>query len=170
MNVPGNTDDHKAASGGCPREAQGPEDVPSRRRFIQLLLGGGILGSIASFLYPVAKYLVPPATTDLGSDSVIAAKAGDLALNTAKIFKFGSRPGLLIRTKDNQYKAMSASCTHLGCTVQYKSNEQLIWCACHNGKYDLTGRNISGPPPRPLEAYDVHQQGEDLVVIRKQTS
>jgi Rieske Fe-S protein len=68
---------------------------------------------------------------------------------------------------DGAYVAMAATCTHLSCTVQYRSDIRQVWCACHNGIYDLAGRNVSGPPPRPLEVYDVHVSGEDIAVGRK---
>jgi Rieske Fe-S protein len=140
---------------------------PGRRRFVQVLLGGGLLASAASFIYPVLRYLVPPAATDMGGDTVVAARVGELKPNTAKIFRFGSRPGLLLFGTDGEYRAMSATCTHLSCTVQYRGDLKQVWCACHNGTYDLAGRNISGPPPRPLELFDVHVQGEEIVVRRK---
>lgn len=145
----------------------GHEAVPGRRRFVQMILGGGLLASAASFVYPVLKYLSPPAALDLGSDVVVAAKAGELKPNSAKIFRFGSKPGLLLRDRSGEYRALSATCTHLSCTVQYREETRQIWCACHNGTYDLNGRNVSGPPPRPLEVYDVHLRGEDVVVTRK---
>jgi Rieske Fe-S protein len=50
--------------------------------------------------------------------------------------------------------------------VQYRKDMGLIWCACHNGKYDLNGRNVSGPPPRPLEAYKVLVQGDEVIVTK----
>ena len=140
---------------------------PARRRFMQIMLGGGLLASAVSFLYPVLRYLVPPAATDLGSDSVVAGKVGDLKANSGKIFRFGSRPGLLVRTTEGEYRAISATCTHLNCTVQYRSDLRQVWCACHNGFYDLNGRNVAGPPPRPLEAYDVHVNGDEIVVSRR---
>jgi Rieske Fe-S protein len=145
--------------------ANRPESA--RRRFMQFLLGGGLLASAVAFLYPVLRYLVPPAATDLGGDSVVAAKVGDLKANSGKIFRFGSRPGLLVRTAEGEYRAMSAVCTHLNCTVQYRSDVREVWCACHNGFYDLNGRNVAGPPPRPLDAYDVHINGDDVVVSRR---
>ena len=114
-----------------------------------------------------ANWNVPPPVADLGGDEVIAAKVGDLKPNSAKIFRFGSRPGLLLRIGESEYRAFSATCTHLSCTVQYRTDLHEIWCACHNGMYDLNGRNVSGPPPRPLESYRVHVRGEDLVVNRK---
>jgi Rieske Fe-S protein len=134
---------------------------------VEVLLGGGLLASLASFLYPVLRYLVPPAVADLGGDSVVAAKVNELKPNSARIFRFGSRPGMLIRTAEGEYRAMSATCTHLSCTVQYRDDLREVWCACHNGMYDLNGRNVSGPPPRPLEAFDVHVRGDEIVVARK---
>ncbi len=146
---------------------QQPSLPSSRRTFIEAILGGGLLASLASFFYPVVRYLVPPRVAELGGDEVVAAKAAELKPNSSKIFRFGSRPGLLIMNKDGSYRALSATCTHLGCTVQYRSDLREVWCACHNGLYDLNGRNISGPPPRPLEVYDVHLRGDEIVVSRK---
>ena len=139
----------------------------SRRRAIEIFLGSGVLATLATFLYPVFRYFVPPAVADLGGDEVVAARQGDLKPNSGKIFRFGSRPGLLILNADGSYRALSATCTHLGCTVQYRSDLREIWCACHNGTYDLNGRNISGPPPKPLDVFDVHVRGEEIVVNRK---
>jgi Rieske Fe-S protein len=139
----------------------------SRRRAIEIFLGGGILASLASFLYPVMRYFVPPPVVDLGGDEVVAAKVGDLKPNSGEIFRFGSRPGLLILENDGTYRALSATCTHLGCTVQYRPDLREIWCPCHNGIYNLNGANISGPPPRPLTVFDVHLRGDEIVVNRK---
>jgi Rieske Fe-S protein len=132
-----------------------------------MLLGGGLFASALSFFYPVLRYLVPPRLTDMGGDTVVAGKVGELRPNTGKIFRFGSRPGLLMLGSDGQYRALSATCTHLSCTVQYRGDLRQVWCACHNGMYDLAGRNLSGPPPRPLEQYDVHVRGDEIIVSRR---
>lgn len=142
------------------------EPKPARRRFLELLLGTGVTASLISFLYPVIRYLIPPPRTDLGSSTVLAAKVGDLKVNSGKIFRFGDKPALLILTQSDKYLAFTAVCTHLGCTVQYQPDTHEIWCPCHNGKYDLHGRNISGPPPKPLTEFDVHVQGDDIYVSR----
>ena len=141
-------------------------DIQSGRRWANLLLGSGVVASIATFLYPALRYIIPPAVGESTSRSVVAAKINDLKNNTGKIFKFGSKPALLVRTMAGEFKAYSAVCTHLNCTVQYREDLHQIWCACHNGLYDLEGRNVSGPPPRPLENFEVHVQGEDVVVTR----
>jgi Rieske Fe-S protein len=140
-----------------------------RRDFLDLWtkLAGSILGVFV--LYPVARYLVPPKIPEATTRRVIAAKTNELAPGKFKTFAFGSQPGLLIRTVDGEYRALSAVCTHLECTVQYRNDERSIWCACHNGRYDLDGRNVSGPPPRPLERFVVHVEGDD-VIVEKATS
>jgi len=138
-----------------------------RRRFVEVLLGSGFLATAVVFLYPVLRYLVPPRASDLGSDAVVAGRVGELKANSGKVFRFGNRPGLLIRTSSGEYRAMSATCTHLSCTVQYRDDTRQVWCACHNGKYDLNGRNISGPPPRPLDVFEVQVRGEEIFVRRR---
>lgn len=121
---------------------------------------------LGAALYPVARYLYPPRGTEASVSSVVAAKVGELATNTAKIFRFGNRPGLLVKTPQGELRAFSAVCTHLHCTVRYDQDDSLIWCACHNGKFDLNGQVISGPPPRPLDAYHVNVSGEQIVVSK----
>jgi len=135
-----------------------------RRRFLDWLIriSGTALGGFV--LYPVVRYLVPPRIPEAASRRVVAAKVDELAPDSYKIFPFGGNPGILIRTEDGEYRALSATCTHLDCTVQYRDDENIIWCACHDGKYSLDGKNISGPPPRPLEPYAVHVQGDEIVV------
>jgi Rieske Fe-S protein len=137
-----------------------------RRRFLDILLGSGIVATLASILYPIIEFMIPPKVTEATQSSVVAGKVGELKPNSGKIFKFGSAPGILIYTATGEYRAFSATCTHLDCTVQYRSDAKQIWCACHNGQYDLTGKNIGGPPPRPLEVYTVNLRGDDIVVSK----
>ena len=143
---------------------------PERRRFVEIFFGAGVVASVASFVYPVLRYLVPPKTAELASDIVLAGKVGDLKPNTGKIFRFGSRPALLVLGPNGNYHALSATCTHLGCTVQYRPDLHEVWCACHNGLYGLNGRNISGPPPRPLESYEVILKGNEIYVRRERNA
>ena len=143
-----------------------PQPEATRRRAIELFLGGGVLASLASFLYPVLRFLVPPPVVDLGGDEVVAAKVGELKPNSGMIFRFGNLPGLLILEADGTFRALSATCTHLGCTVQYRPDLREIWCPCHNGIYNLNGGNVSGPPPKPLTVFNVHVRGDEIFVSR----
>ncbi len=110
--------------------------------------------------------MVPPQAAESQQNSVAVGTNAEVPSNSGKIFKFGSKPGIIIRTESGDLKAFSASCTHLDCIVQYDPESKLIICACHNGKYDLTGRNIAGPPPRPLEEFSVNVKGEEITVTR----
>ena len=71
---------------------------------------------------------------------------------------------LLFRTPAGELKALTAKCTHLDCTVQYRLERSDIWCACHNGTYDLKGTNVAGPPPRPLKPLEVNVRGEKITL------
>jgi len=141
----------------------------SRRMALRFLIGT-MIGSMASLLYPVLRYLVPPAEAGMSANEAFAARIDELKPNSGKTFRFGSRPALLVRLASGEYRSTSAVCTHLGCTVQYKPETSQIWCACHNGCYDLNGKNISGPPPRALDAYEVNVRGQEIYVIRKQAA
>jgi Rieske Fe-S protein len=139
----------------------------SRRRWLTYLLGTSMGATVVSFLYPVLRYVVPPITSEPSLSEVeLDVKASDLLPNTARIVPFSGKPILLFRTAAGELKALTATCTHLACTVQYRADRSDIWCACHNGVYDTNGTNISGPPPRPLTRLDVNVRGEKIVVRR----
>jgi Rieske Fe-S protein len=137
-----------------------------RRKFLNTLLGFGSLGGLLAVFYPIFSFLIPPKSAEPKVNSVKAGVNSEFPPNSSKIIKFGRKPVILIKTEENQYKALSASCTHLDCIVQYKNDTKQIWCACHNGIYDLSGRNVSGPPPRPLEEYEVKVIKDEIVITK----
>jgi cytochrome b6-f complex iron-sulfur subunit len=139
----------------------------SKRNFLKFILSGGILALAGSVFYPIFAYLKPPKQGEVEVTSVKAGKVSEIEKDSGKIVKFGTKPVILVRTANDELRAFSATCTHLDCTVQYKKELGLIWCACHNGKYDLNGRNVSGPPPRPLDEYRVITQGEEISISKK---
>jgi Rieske Fe-S protein len=138
----------------------------ARRRILNLLLGSSTLATLAAIFYPIIRFMVPPQVVESSALSVVAAKRSELRSAEGKVFKFGTKPGILIQAPSGEYRAFTAICRHLDCTVQYLADEKTIWCACHNGRYDLTGKNISGPPPRPLEEFHVNIRGDEIIVTR----
>ena len=142
----------------------------SRRRFVNFLLGGGLIGWLGSVLYPVFSFLKPPEISEAGVGSVSAGMASEIPFNSGQIVRYGRSPVLLIRTEEGDFRAFTATCTHLDCIVQYRDDLRHIWCACHNGHYDLRGRNISGPPPRPLTEFDVNVVNDEVLVSRRESS
>jgi cytochrome b6-f complex iron-sulfur subunit len=156
-----------------------PADFPAtsaagsfvRRKFLDVLLTVGFVSTAAAIAYPVSRFLVPPESGEAATNSVVAMKAAALKPNAGAIFPFGSKPAIVVRSAEGELHAFSAVCTHLECTVQFKADTSQIWCACHNGLYDLGGNVISGPPPRGLEPFTVNLRGEpgaeDIVVSRR---
>jgi len=137
-----------------------------RREFLDYLLGTSVGATLLAILYPIVKFMVPPTIAESAQNSVVAAKTSEIAADSGKIFKFGNKPGILVRTATGELKAFSATCTHLDCIVQYRPDMKMILCACHNGQYNLNGQNVAGPPPRPLEEYTVNTRGDEIVVSK----
>ena len=119
-------------------------------------------------LYPVLRYILPPPQAEAAASAVVAGKTKDFPPNSGKVVRFGDPPGHRgAPDRPGSSARFSAVCTHLQCTVQYRADLELVWCACHNGRFDLTGRNVGGPPPRPLDQLEVAVRGDDVVVSRK---
>lgn len=142
------------------------------------LLGGlqaSVAATLAAVFYPIIRFVRPRRATSSGALEMVAPyKVSELRADAEGRWKapfdFGGKPCLVIRTPDGEIKAFGAVCTHLECTVEYREAKGDIFCNCHNGVYDLNGRNVSGPPPRPLDAYKVTLAGkpgqEEIIVSR----
>jgi nitrite reductase/ring-hydroxylating ferredoxin subunit len=80
------------------------------------------------------------------------ASLNEVPTGSVKMFHYPSEePCLLVRVDETTLVAYSQACTHLSCAVVPKVAEGVLHCPCHEGYFDLrTGRNIAGPPPRPL--------------------
>ncbi|NQV14900.1 Rieske (2Fe-2S) protein [bacterium] len=135
-----------------------------RREFINSLLGFGGIGGLASIFYPVFQFLIPPEITEAKVSSLKVGRVDEFPANSSKIVRFGRIPVILIRSDRDTFKALAATCTHLDCIVQYNQDRKQIICACHNGVYDLSGNNVSGPPPKPLTVYTVSIIDEQVVI------
>ncbi|MFC2173068.1 ubiquinol-cytochrome c reductase iron-sulfur subunit [Acidobacteriota bacterium] len=141
----------------------------SRRDTLNVLLSASAIASAGAVLYPVLHYLKPPEQSGTPTEVVVAD--GDKAkLQTSgfAIIRFGRFRVIVFRDAVGKLHALDAKCTHEGCTVTYRGDEGLIWCACHNGKFGVDGRVISGPPPRPLDRFLVSGSLDgDLTVGQK---
>ncbi|MEO8845237.1 MAG: Rieske (2Fe-2S) protein [Kofleriaceae bacterium] len=75
-------------------------------------------------------------------------------------------PCLLIRMRDGKLLAYSQKCTHLSCAVIPDIDHGILRCPCHEGIFDLaTGRNLAGPPPRPLPTIEIEIAGDDVFAV-----
>jgi nitrite reductase/ring-hydroxylating ferredoxin subunit len=121
-------------------------------RFLVLTSGAFVVGQGWIAVQSLVRHRRPPP-----GRKRIAALA-DLAVGSALMFDY---PGdddacLLIRLGDGRLVAFSQKCTHLSCAVVPDFADGILRCPCHEGSFDLaTGRNIAGPPPRPLPEIDL---------------
>lgn len=143
-----------------------PEDNFVARRdfakFLVLISGAFVAGQgwIAAQSLVRSKR-TPPGRMKIGTLSATAP-------GTATMFAYPTPhdPCLLIRTHAGELLAYDQKCTHLSCAVIPKLDEGILYCPCHEGIFDLaTGRNIAGPPPRPLPAIELEVVGDEIFAI-----
>ena len=140
------------------------------------MLWGRLCGYAGRDLLSWLRFLRPRATTSSAALEMVAPYRMDQLKLDAKgqwppPFNFGGKPCLLILV-DGEPRAINAVCTHLQCTAEYRPASGDIFCNCHNGLYDINGRNVAGPPPRPLEVYQaIKGRGkkgqEEIIASRK---
>jgi len=137
---------------------------PPRRSVLNWLLGAGLVGWTASVLYPVLRYLRP--LSDVGAGGPLKLSAEEISILGKSHFviaRAGTRK-VIVFEAGGELRALDAKCTHEGCTVQFVPGDSLLWCACHNGKFDLDGRVLSGPPPRPLTKWVATREGDEVTL------
>jgi len=152
-------------------------DPVPRRRCLLRLLQGSIAASIAAIFYPVVRFLWPRRATVSGAAEVTAPftveelKARYARGEVPPPFNFDNKPCLVILLPDGEIRAFNAICTHVACTVAFRPDKKDIFCNCHNGVYDLNGQPVSGPPPRPLQAYKVNRRrlpnGQEEIIVSR---
>jgi cytochrome b6-f complex iron-sulfur subunit len=146
-------------------EEQGGEASLSRRGLLKyILLGFSALATAGGVLTPIIAYLWPPkqGSGKAGGRIAVAATA-DLPPGTGQVFSVNNKPVLVIHAEDG-IKALSATCTHLGCVLFWNEQRAVIACPCHEAYFNTNGAVISGPPPAPLAVYRVQVDGDQIYV------
>jgi cytochrome b6-f complex iron-sulfur subunit len=166
--VPPPTTEAPAADAAPPPGAPGAADgaSPSRRRFIQYLLGFSIVSTLALVAAPVVAFLVPPKESAAGGGGKVpAGTTQDIPPGKGTVVAMGSKPVIVVNTEQG-VKAYSAICTHLGCIVAYDDLSGTIACPCHDGRFNpQTGAVVSGPPPSPLPPVTVNVEGDQIFLV-----
>jgi quinol---cytochrome c reductase iron-sulfur subunit, bacillus type len=150
----------------------------SRRHFMQSAIWGigGLIGTI--FGLPAIIYIVGPSLKNQQTQTWMRlGPTSKVELGTPTLFsvKVKTQTGWIVNeeeisvyvlTNDGRtYIAMSNICTHLGCHVRWIAEQNHFFCPCHNGEFDPSGNVIAGPPPRPLNRYDVKVEAGQLYVL-----
>lgn len=139
----------------------------ARRDFVKFLVLTS-LAFVAGQAWIGVKSLLRRRGESLPTAPRKVASLSALSNGSATTFRFPGEddPCLLIRDRDGELRAYSQSCTHLSCAVVPEIEKGCLRCPCHEGFFDLrTGRNIAGPPPRPLPVVKLEVRGDEVWAV-----
>jgi len=164
---------------GMPGAFEG-ETVTRRHAINATAQGAGIVAT-AAFLLPALGFALAPVFKEtehrwevVGTTSqfnevtylpvtiTIEPNIGEAGKSTAYIRKRNPAIDTDIYDRHTQFIAISSRCAHLGCPVRWVEAAERFICPCHGGVYDLLGRRVSGPPPRPLDRFFTRVNGNLL--------
>ncbi len=138
----------------------------SRRDFIKLTTAavGTVIGVAIGL--PSIDYLIDPALKATKADAWIPlGKFADFEIGKPTLATFtrstangwektvNSYGVFVLRKTETDTLVLSNKCTHLGCHVNWKDDRQEYICPCHDAQFDINGKVLGGPPPRPLDRY-----------------
>jgi menaquinol-cytochrome c reductase iron-sulfur subunit len=151
------------------------QDV-SRRNFMTRAVIGITAFISAAVAVPLAGFGVLPvlkkgeeAWSDAGSlqDLAVDAPQERRFLQTVKHGwqeEKVERAVWLVRRPDGSVTAYSPSCPHLGCGYRWFAQDQRFKCPCHGSVFDINGKVLGGPAPRPLDTLLVKQEDGRVLV------
>ena len=137
---------------------------PTRREFLaDLTMLIPLLGAAGMTAVHGVRFLLPQGKKPR-EVSLMVGKADEVPPGESLEIEnlLGNR--VIIVHTETGFKGFSAVCTHLGCFVQWEKEKGQFLCPCHMGFFDVEGQVVSGPPPRPLEAYVIQVENERLFV------
>lgn len=111
----------------------------------------------------VLRFLTPPRRRP-AHRAVYVARLEDLPESESVVVEDLRGVPVAVVREGTTIRALSTVCTHLGCRVRWEGNKQRFFCPCHDGIFDREGRVVAGPPPRPLDRYEVRID-KDLVFL-----
>jgi len=133
----------------------------SRRRFIAYawVVAGFVMiaelaGGIMAFLWPRRR----GAKTE---KIFIAGKAADFKVGEVVDFR---REKTFVVRSEGGFLAISATCTHLHCIVNWNAVIKEFECPCHGAKFNQSGEVVAGPPPRPLDLHKIEITAGNVVI------
>ncbi len=143
----------------------------TRRQFLNRILAAGAAALAGYLVYPVLRFLTPPQVALGEADKIFVTTTDEMKRNSAKFFKFQDKPAVLVELPDGSYKALSAKCTHMGCTVAFEPTGDYFLCECHGSEFNIDGKVLKGPATKPLPVYIVSISGDKIYVsVKNQTA
>ncbi len=136
-----------------------------RRSFINYCLTASMAAVGALAAYAFGKYLFPPSSFSAAAETgAVRIKLDELAIGSAKVFRYKGQASVAVRTAEKSVSAVSAVCTHLGCIVRWDDGKRLLVCPCHGAMFDVNGNVVGGPAPRPLVSYPTRIAQDEVII------
>lgn len=149
----------------------------SRRDFIKATTGivGSLIGA-AMGIPAIATLISPALEKNQASAWIDLGKLDQYPIGIPRLFQFTrtkvngwERTGMsygvfVVRPDEKTVRVFSNICTHLGCHVNWHPNLQHYVSPCHDGHFDILGKNVSGPPPRPLDEFTTKIEAGNLFI------
>ena len=141
-------------------------DRPAGRRgfFTRIAMLAGLIASYGTGAVYGLQFLFPRRTPPRFR-RLLVTTMDQLPENAGKAFKDLAGRELILVNTGAGLKAISTTCTHLGCTVYWQPENDRFYCPCHDAVFDLRGAVVTGPPPRPLDTFDVDVDENNSVYV-----
>jgi cytochrome b6-f complex iron-sulfur subunit len=138
-----------------------------RREALKNMLAFIPLGAAFAGITAMGFRFITPIKRDI-TRRIFTMHLEELPVNSSrKITDLRGKSLVLVRTGEQEVKALSTVCTHLGCTVYWQKDKKEFYCPCHQGRFDKDGNVIAGPPPKPLESYHTEIEGDNIFIYFK---
>ncbi len=146
------------------------ETSTDRRGFLaRIAMGTGLVASYGTGLVYGLQFLIPGKKKERFREMLVASMS-ELPVGGSKVFKDLSGREMILVNSEKGLKALSTTCTHLGCKTYWEPDKDRFYCPCHEAVFDTEGNVVSGPPPRPLDSYDVKvDENNNVYVFVKET-
>ncbi len=138
----------------------------TRRKFLTYVVNG-IGGLVAAAIaVPLIGYFLSPAWKKNQNPVIPITSTDRIPIGVPTFIRFEERvpdawlittesKGIWVVTKDGKnFTLFDPHCTHLRCPYYWDEQSGIFVCPCHNGKFDIDGNVIAGPPPRPLDRWE----------------
>ncbi|NWG16232.1 MAG: ubiquinol-cytochrome c reductase iron-sulfur subunit [Chloroflexi bacterium] len=158
-------------------ENEDPREL-SRREFMDRSIKaiGAFIGLTMGI--PAVGYLISPALQQQPGGRVRLGRTSEVEIGVPTLFtvtidkttgwvKSEIDLAYFVYTEDGiNFTVMSNICTHLGCRTHW-NEAGYIYCPCHDGRFDVQGNVIAGPPPRPLKRVEFQVDANNTILIRE---
>jgi menaquinol-cytochrome c reductase iron-sulfur subunit len=176
---PAASSDSPPVTGAPQGDGKGAGSAPdaSRRGALRALVALGSVAYAGAIAVPATQFVIPSGGAGAGKERWIrVAKASDVTAEPRRVQVVGDERDAFTVTKGQilgsiwifregeAMRAMSATCPHLGCSIDLNPDKKSFACPCHASRFALLGQPEAGPSPRAMDPLATRVEGGWLEV------